>query len=245
MLPCALPCWQGFLCATQSGSRSLTTDPRQAQVWQHLVIDVKRDLVCKLPVCYAVPRQIRLLTQNLLHEDCRELCADHVGPRSEPDREPVLPRVRCAANTRDPVGSGIFATRLPADIFLMSSVEGSSGSTAPSPSSSGSGGTVGSAAAPCGVSALREDSFPALATVADLPSHPVHVAPQSPSSPSSPNTLSVLAALSGVMFAGSPSRCIHFCWFLAPAEVCVHHRPAGGFCVQWQSRAFPRSFGTS
>ena len=41
----------------------------------------------------AMPRRIRQLSQNLLHELRLELRADHVGPRPEPDREPVLPRL--------------------------------------------------------------------------------------------------------------------------------------------------------
>ena len=54
----------------------------------------KTVLVRKLSVRCAVPRQIDLLTRNLLHEFCLELRADHVGPRPESDREPVLPRLR-------------------------------------------------------------------------------------------------------------------------------------------------------
>ena len=44
----------------------------------------------------AVPCRDRsaLLTQNFLHEFCFELWADHVGPRLECDRDPVLPCLR-------------------------------------------------------------------------------------------------------------------------------------------------------
>ena len=91
---------KGFPCATLSGSHSATTDPRQANIGNILSSMFKTVLVRKLSVRCAVPRQIDLLTRNLLHEFCLELRADHVRPRPESDREPVLPRLRWRQTSR-------------------------------------------------------------------------------------------------------------------------------------------------
>ena len=96
-----------------------------------------------------MPRQICRLSQNFLHKLCLKLWADHVRPRPQSDREPVLPHFGWL---RDPVGAGTLAnltretsgSRAPANTLLKSSAEGSSGSAVASPpSSSGNGGTVG------------------------------------------------------------------------------------------------------
>ena len=70
---------------------------------------MKTGIVCRLSVRCAVSRQIRLLTKNLLHEFCLEVWADHVSPRREPDREPVLPRLRWRQPSRS-CRAGIFAS---------------------------------------------------------------------------------------------------------------------------------------
>ena len=83
--------------------------------------------------------------------------------------------------SRDPFGAAIFASltrdppgsRLPANSFLKSSVEGSSRSAAPSPSSSGNGGLSGQQQLHVESQLqtwVREDSFPVLATVVETPS---------------------------------------------------------------------------
>ena len=75
---------------TLSGSRSPTTDPRQAS----MVTSCRRCSNRSRAQVVCPPRQVRMLTQNLLHEFCLELFAVHVGPRLVPDREPVTSRFR-------------------------------------------------------------------------------------------------------------------------------------------------------
>ena len=112
---------------------------------------LKADLMRKLSVSFTMSRQICWLSQNILHKLCLKLLADHVRPRPQSDREPVLPRF--GGKPRAPVGAGILASlthetsglRAPANTLLKSCAEGFSGSAVASPpSSSGSGGIVGS-----------------------------------------------------------------------------------------------------
>ena len=91
VLPCAKLCSQGSLCATPSGSRSLTTGLRQGGAVTSCRRCVSRSRAQAVGLL-RVSRQIRWLSQNFPHKFCLKLWADHVRPRPQLDRGPVLPR---------------------------------------------------------------------------------------------------------------------------------------------------------
>ena len=89
--------------------------------------------------------KIRWLSHNFRHKFCLKLWADHVRPRPQQNREPVLPRFGWRQISRS--WSWHFRKFDSRNVWLAgfsSSAEGLSGSSVASPPPSGNGGIVGS-----------------------------------------------------------------------------------------------------